>query len=777
MGRVGVGRVGTRRVARPGTWWLCARPDSLEPGPVGRVGVGRVETCRVARLCTWWRCASLDSHEGRRIGSVGAGRAGSGIVGARRAGGAGGARAAGDRGAAGHARVRVAARAGEVDGGEAGLRCGVVDGLHDAEVEQLDDVDLVGGAADEQVRRLDVAVEQPRVVGLGERRAGLDQQLDHAGGGLRAVARDQRLEVESVEQLHHVVEHAELGDAVVVDRDGVARPHRRQGLGLAAEPLVDLVDGARVVHRLGPDQLDRGGAREQAVLGAPHLAHAAGAEPRDQPVAAELAGAGLGGPGLGARARDLAPHPHQIPGQHQGEPDGDRERAGAGDRARSLEGVGRPEQRPGRHQRRDVPVERDRDPGAAAADRRDGGEVAAVAGRQLGQPQRAGRLGREQRLEGGIAEVVVPQQLVARGQREPIGGRIGEDDAVAGVDQRARLIERRPRDVLRQRADVEIDGEHGAQRAVGGVDRLGAGDPGLVAGEERVGLRPGPRARGLGEPVEPAAPRIVVGGLAAQRHQRAGLDGIAPDVGAVRRELALLDRDARGGDALGGAGLRSTGRLVDPTGGSTPRPAGRAVGVRSHPDWRRLALLVEIRAAERAVGEADTDVGHAGPSDHEVVEADQRVVDRARRVGERAQLLEHGTGLVERERDVGLHAGGVAGEQAAGHLVGRRARRVAADQQDADADRDHQRRDRDQDADRRREQAREARGGCAIGRAVGGLGHRPEPARVRRPQRRARVRTPVGNTTGGMRRRRGGNAARSPRMSSIAKVRPPTRPS
>jgi hypothetical protein len=47
---------------------------------------------------------------------------------------------------------------------------------------------------------------------------------------------DQRLQIKPVQQFHHVIEGALVGDTEIVQRDGVRRAEQGGGLGLALEP-------------------------------------------------------------------------------------------------------------------------------------------------------------------------------------------------------------------------------------------------------------------------------------------------------------------------------------------------------------------------------------------------------------------------------------------------------------------------------------------------------------------------------------------------------------
>ena len=94
-------------------------------------------------------------------------------------------------------------------------------GLGNTEVQHLHEVMFAAVPAHEQVGRLDVAVNEPIRFGLRQRVAHLAQQIDHALGGSGAITLHQPLEVEAIEQLHHVIEAAIVGHTEVEELDGV----------------------------------------------------------------------------------------------------------------------------------------------------------------------------------------------------------------------------------------------------------------------------------------------------------------------------------------------------------------------------------------------------------------------------------------------------------------------------------------------------------------------------------------------------------------------------
>ena len=65
--------------------------------------------------------------------------------------------------------------------------------------------------------------------------AHLPKNIEDPFGGYRAEAPDQRVGIDTVEQLHHVIERAVLGDAEVEQRHGVRRSELCDDLRLPLE--------------------------------------------------------------------------------------------------------------------------------------------------------------------------------------------------------------------------------------------------------------------------------------------------------------------------------------------------------------------------------------------------------------------------------------------------------------------------------------------------------------------------------------------------------------
>ena len=177
--------------------------------------------------------------------------------------------------------------------------------LHQPEIEHLHEVVVEAHAADVDIGRLDVAMDEAARVRVGQRVAHLAEQEHRAFGGQRTEFPDQRFEVASGQQLHHVVERAIVGQAEVEQLNRVRGAEGRGRLGFALEPAhheLGFVGAARAEH-FGPYELDGRVPGEQPVLRPPDLAHAAVAEPLDQPVAAQiLAPRAAAGPGAAESA-------------------------------------------------------------------------------------------------------------------------------------------------------------------------------------------------------------------------------------------------------------------------------------------------------------------------------------------------------------------------------------------------------------------------------------------------------------------------------------------
>ena len=147
-------------------------------------------------------------------------------------------------------------------------------GLGQAEVQHLHDVLAAAHLCQEQVRRLDVAMDDACLVRLGERIASLEDVAERLLDGERALAGDLRPEVHSREPLHHDERLAGLRHVDVEDLNGVAALQRSGCARLAGEAVDDL----RLADVLGVDHLDRDVLAEIHVPRGEDAAHAARAE-------------------------------------------------------------------------------------------------------------------------------------------------------------------------------------------------------------------------------------------------------------------------------------------------------------------------------------------------------------------------------------------------------------------------------------------------------------------------------------------------------------------
>ena len=170
-------------------------------------------------------------------------------------------------------------------------------GLGDAEVDDLGDGPAVC-LGDQDVRGLEVAVDDALLVGVLDGAADRDEEGDAVAGGELvgvAVVGDR----DAADQLHHEVGAAGVGRAGVEHLgDGLVH-HHRQRLPLGLEAGHDLGE-----LEAGPEDLQRHPAVDRrGLLGLVDHAHAALAEPED-PVGADLSGC-RAPPGPGRRSVEV----------------------------------------------------------------------------------------------------------------------------------------------------------------------------------------------------------------------------------------------------------------------------------------------------------------------------------------------------------------------------------------------------------------------------------------------------------------------------------------
>ena len=157
-----------------------------------------------------------------------------------------------------------------------------IEHLRDAEVDELHDVrqtvDVTRVALDvggeEDVVRLEIAMNDVRGVRLRERARGLADHLGGLVGRERPPANERLGERLALEILHHDVGQTGVGHAVVVDLHGMLRLDAGRGAGLDLEtaPCV----GA--LCELRANELDGDAGAEALVLSEPDRAHAARAD-------------------------------------------------------------------------------------------------------------------------------------------------------------------------------------------------------------------------------------------------------------------------------------------------------------------------------------------------------------------------------------------------------------------------------------------------------------------------------------------------------------------
>ena len=136
--------------------------------------------------------------------------------------------------------------------------------------------------AEQEVRGLDVAVDQTGGVRGGEPAGGLGVEADERAPVVaRADARRERVAGDELGREEHLA--VDLAD--VVDREHVRVGEAGEGAGLAEQALALLA----VIRTVGPYQLDRDLAVELGIPGGPHLAHAAGGDPAVELVAPDAA--------------------------------------------------------------------------------------------------------------------------------------------------------------------------------------------------------------------------------------------------------------------------------------------------------------------------------------------------------------------------------------------------------------------------------------------------------------------------------------------------------
>ncbi len=143
----------------------------------------------------------------------------------------------------------------------------------------------LGQAAQEDIRRFQVPVEDAPLVGIVHRAGDRRYQL-RRGAGIGHEAPGMRREIAAVDQLHaEVMMPLVLAD--LVDRDDVGMVQMRRGLGFQAKPLEVVGRG----EPPGPDHLQRQHAVQADLPGLEDDAHPAFRDDLDQLIIAEVADA------------------------------------------------------------------------------------------------------------------------------------------------------------------------------------------------------------------------------------------------------------------------------------------------------------------------------------------------------------------------------------------------------------------------------------------------------------------------------------------------------
>jgi len=138
-------------------------------------------------------------------------------------------------------------------------------------------------AEDEDVARLDVAMDDPVLVGIVKPVAHLLHEQELVLEEERPALGDHLLELLALEELHHDEQvPVHFGEVVDGDDVGVAQP--RTGLGLPEEARAQLVGDLDVAR----DDLERDHAVEDRVVRLENRAHAPAPDALEDPVLADL---------------------------------------------------------------------------------------------------------------------------------------------------------------------------------------------------------------------------------------------------------------------------------------------------------------------------------------------------------------------------------------------------------------------------------------------------------------------------------------------------------
>src|SRR6185503_2142235 len=107
--------------------------------------------------------------------------------------------------------------------------------LDQAEIQHLDEVRHVAAAGQENVVGLDVTVDEAALVGFGQRSADLPQNVDDTAFWKAPVLVHERIEAQTVEKLHRVVEQPFRRASEIVERNRIGMRELAGQLHLALE--------------------------------------------------------------------------------------------------------------------------------------------------------------------------------------------------------------------------------------------------------------------------------------------------------------------------------------------------------------------------------------------------------------------------------------------------------------------------------------------------------------------------------------------------------------
>ena len=151
--------------------------------------------------------------------------------------------------------------------------------LRDTEVEELhEDLASATGIAEVDVPRLDVPMDDAALVRAIERACELTHDLDDEVGRHPRFLVEVLTEVAPLEELHHDVRNALVGDAVIERLHDVRALHLRSRGGLAREAILRFL----VALQAARDELHDDLRAEREMVGDPYRAHAAFAERANQ---------------------------------------------------------------------------------------------------------------------------------------------------------------------------------------------------------------------------------------------------------------------------------------------------------------------------------------------------------------------------------------------------------------------------------------------------------------------------------------------------------------